>query len=338
MRRRRTMSTRRRFSRGSCMRQSEKPTRAVSVQEYNTRVCTSSVNCIYSVCVRAFGSARCKRESPVTSVGLSPGFAERCDQYGAPGTRASAANLPTAMARITLRRAFQIILFIFTAIFFVVVKHLVDRVEATHGDHKVEAPAAPPPPAASNPCASTAVSSLQPLRASPSCRHRIPISTFSRSPTSTAAPRSMSSTRTRPDWRRAFMQSFSTKAAHDWEVVALPGGRLQLVAAEYDATRSLVYELNATGTTLKRRSHCPAGPIAATRIRMPAPTGRARASAHAIRALCTRRARHRAANAITSLGRSSLYSCFLALAAPLRAIYVSRTSRHRQSTHRSVTA
>ena len=38
------------------------------------------------------------------------------------------------------------------------------------------------------------------------------------------------------------VQSFATKAAHDFEVLTTPNGRTQLVAAEYDATRSLVYE------------------------------------------------------------------------------------------------
>ena len=42
------------------------------------------------------------------------------------------------------------------------------------------------------------------------------------------------------------VQQFATRAAHDWEVLSLPGGRLQLVGAEYDAPRSLVYEINAS--------------------------------------------------------------------------------------------
>jgi hypothetical protein len=164
------------------------------------------------------------------------------------------------MARITLRRAFQIILFIFTAIFFVVVKHLVDRVEATHGDHKVEAPAAPPLAGSFQPVrldsriVSSAASGLAILPAPDSNKHFLAVANFYGSSSlyelnadaAGLAPR--------------FMQSFSTKAAHDWEVVALPGGRLQLVAAEYDATRSLVYELNATGTTLKPPEPLPGWP------------------------------------------------------------------------------
>ena len=46
------------------------------------------------------------------------------------------------------------------------------------------------------------------------------------------------------------VQRFATKAAHDWEAISLPGssGRTQLVAAEYDNTRSFVYEQHADGS------------------------------------------------------------------------------------------
>ena len=43
-------------------------------------------------------------------------------------------------------------------------------------------------------------------------------------------------------------QRLATRAAHDWEAVHLPGGRIQLVATEYDAPYSLVYELNESHT------------------------------------------------------------------------------------------
>jgi hypothetical protein len=46
------------------------------------------------------------------------------------------------------------------------------------------------------------------------------------------------------------VQSFATKAAHDWEALSLPDGQVQLVAAEYDAARSLVFELNASSSPL----------------------------------------------------------------------------------------
>ena len=57
------------------------------------------------------------------------------------------------------------------------------------------------------------------------------------------------------DTRRAgleprLVQSVATRAAHDWEAIELvdDGGvpRTQLVSAEYDAARSLVYELNVS--------------------------------------------------------------------------------------------
>lgn len=41
-------------------------------------------------------------------------------------------------------------------------------------------------------------------------------------------------------------QQFATKAAHDWTTLTLLNGRVQFVAAEYDALATLVYELNVT--------------------------------------------------------------------------------------------
>jgi hypothetical protein len=44
------------------------------------------------------------------------------------------------------------------------------------------------------------------------------------------------------------VQRLATSAAHDWEVLTLPDGSVQLVCAEYDATRSLVYAAAAPDT------------------------------------------------------------------------------------------
>lgn len=50
------------------------------------------------------------------------------------------------------------------------------------------------------------------------------------------------------------VQSFATAAAHDWEAFELPGGVVQFVAAEYDAERSLIFELGQANATLPSRA------------------------------------------------------------------------------------
>ena len=50
------------------------------------------------------------------------------------------------------------------------------------------------------------------------------------------------------------VQRFATKAAHDWESAALPGGRVQLIAAEYDNSHSFVYERHTPGAMESARA------------------------------------------------------------------------------------
>ena len=45
------------------------------------------------------------------------------------------------------------------------------------------------------------------------------------------------------------VQSFGTKACHDWEAVTTPSGATHLIGAEYDAERSLVYQINDSALT-----------------------------------------------------------------------------------------